>query len=178
MKCVLAHEGRPYPPSCITTSSAAANQLCLLYNTTTMSLINPPKHLPPQTALRLSQQAPRILASSPKTSLPYPLSLFVASETPELWTQYENLLLSCLRTGDDRSARQCLDRLIERFGEENERIMAFKGIYEEAVATNTQTLEKILKEYERALESDGTNVVSFTIIGTHIRYIGKTNWKH
>ena len=138
-----------------------------------MSLTNPPKHLPPQTALRLSQQAPRILASSPKTSLPYPLSLFVSSETPELWTQYENLLLSCLRTGDDCSARQCLDRLIERFGEENERIMAFKGIYEEAVATNTQTLDKILKEYERALESDGTNVVGFKVTGTHMRYIGR-----
>lgn len=124
-----------------------------------MSLINPPKQLTPETALRLSQQAPRILAASPKTSLPYPLSLFVASETPELWTKYENLLLCCLRTGDDRSARQCLDRLTDRFGEENERIMALRGIYEEAVATNPGTLDKILKEYEQALELDGTNAV-------------------
>lgn len=73
---------------------------------------------------------------------------------------YENLLLSCLRTGDERSAHECLERLVKRFGDDNERIMAFKGLVKEADASNNAELEKILKEYDEILAINNTNIVS------------------
>lgn len=89
-------------------------------------------------------------------------SLFSASESAELWTIYENLLLSCLRTGDEEAAHQCLGRLINRFGDDNERIMAFIGLLKEADAQDSATLEVVLKEYQTILEQNPTNVVSYT----------------
>ncbi|KAI0123108.1 tetratricopeptide [Xylariales sp. AK1849] len=122
------------------------------------SLLRPPINLPPATALHLSQQAPKILDNSPGAlSTPTLESLFAASETPELWTIYENLLLSCLRTGDEQSAHQCLGRLINRFGDDNERIMALIGLLKEADAEDNATLEVVLKEYEQILENNPTN---------------------
>ena len=47
-----------------------------------------------------------------------------------------------------------------RFGGENERVMALKGMYEEAVAVDKTGLEKVLKEYESILKADPTNMVS------------------
>ncbi|KAI1864827.1 uncharacterized protein JN550_008647 [Neoarthrinium moseri] len=122
------------------------------------SLLHPPSHLPPTTALQLSQQAPKIIKEAPGAISTSALqSLFAASETPELWTVYENLLLSCLRTGDDESAHQCLGRLINRFGDDNERIMALIGLLKEADAPDNATLEVVLKEYETILSKDPTN---------------------
>ncbi|KAF2185129.1 TPR-like protein [Zopfia rhizophila CBS 207.26] len=121
------------------------------------NLLTTPSFIPPSTALLLSQKAPPILASPPKSSLPWPLSLIFNRESPETWAIHENLLLSCLRTGDDKSARICLDRMIERFGEENERVMALKGIYEEAVAKNNGELEQVFQRYEKILKADPTN---------------------
>ena len=72
---------------------------------------------------------------------------------------HENLLLSCLRTSDDNSAHLCLDRMTARFGGENERVMALKGMYKEAVAVDKTGLEKVLKEYESILKADPTNMV-------------------
>ena len=131
--------------------------------TMSADLIYPPPQMPPATALRMSQQAPRILQTSPETSLPYPLSLITSSETQETWTTYENLLLSCLRTGDDKSALICVQRLAKRFGDDDPRVMAWKGLYEEAVAKDDKALEKVLKDYEKVLKEDPTNMVSFTI---------------
>ncbi|OCL08949.1 hypothetical protein AOQ84DRAFT_221365 [Glonium stellatum] len=116
------------------------------------SLLDPPPRVSSQTALHMSQQAPRILQSSPTSSL------LLSSETPETWTIHENLLLSCLRTGDDKSARLCLDRMTARFGRENERVMALKGMYEEAAAVDKAGLENVLKEYESTLKADPTNM--------------------
>lgn len=126
------------------------------------SLLHPPSHLPPAVALQHSQQAPAILGKSTgaiSTSLFQ--SLLSAPETSELWTTYENLLLSCLRTGDDESAHQCLGRLVNRFGNDNERIMALKGLLKEADASDSATLNVILKEYEQILQDNPTNIVSF-----------------
>lgn len=77
---------------------------------------------------------------------------------------YENLLIACLRTGDDVSAFEFLERLVERFGGENERIMAFKGLAKEAKAANNAELEELLKEYDSLLSGqDGqTNIVGAT----------------
>lgn len=124
------------------------------------SLLHPPSHLPPATALYLSQRAPSILENSPGAiSTSILQSVFSASETPELWTIYENLLLSCLRTGDDESAHLCLGRLVNRFGVDNERVMALKGLLKEATASDNAALDLILQEYEQILQGNPTNVV-------------------
>lgn len=124
------------------------------------ALLHPPSHLPPATALHLSQQAPSILENSPGAISTSALqSIFSASETPELWTIYENLLLSCLRTGDDESAHLCLGRLVNRFGSDNERVMALEGLLKEATATDTAALDLVLQEYEQILQGNPPNVV-------------------
>ncbi|KAK4203289.1 hypothetical protein QBC40DRAFT_167224 [Triangularia verruculosa] len=122
------------------------------------SLIRSPVQLPPAEALTLSQQAPAILQSSPSTVSSSALSsLFSAAEKPELWIQYENLILSCLRTGDDRAAQECLNRLVARFGN-NDRVMALGGLIKEAQAQNNGELETILKEYDQMLEQNNANL--------------------
>lgn len=128
------------------------------------SLLHPPSHLPPATALRHSQQAPNILENSPGAiSTSILQSVLSASETQELWTVYENLLLSCLRTGDDESAHQCLGRLVNRFGDDNERIMALKGLLKEATAADNAALDIVLQEYDQILQGNPPNVVSIPI---------------
>jgi len=131
------------------------------------SLLRPHGHLSPAEALQLAQQAPTILQSNPKAFSSSPLvSLFTAQETPELWIIYENLLLACLRTGDDDSAHKCLERLTLRFGDENERIMALKGLMKEAGAQHLGELEMVLKEYDQILAeigNGGTNIVSIWV---------------
>ncbi|KAF2644382.1 hypothetical protein P280DRAFT_467016 [Massarina eburnea CBS 473.64] len=123
------------------------------------NLLSPPPQISPQTALQLSQKAPLILSQSPTPSLPWPLSLLFSRETPETWTIHENLLLSALRTGDDTSARQILDRMTSRFGASNERIIALRGIYEEALAKDDKELTRVLDGYGKVLEVDPTNTL-------------------
>lgn len=69
-------------------------------------------------------------------------------------------MLSCLRTGDEEAANECIDRLVKRFGEDNERIMAFMGLVREAEASDNADLEKILKDYDEVLAQNDTNIVS------------------
>jgi len=64
-----------------------------------------------------------------------------------------------LRTGDEVSANQCLERLIDRFGEDNERVMALKGMVKEAEARANTELEAVLKEYDQLLSDNDTNIV-------------------
>lgn len=66
---------------------------------------------------------------------------------------------SCLRTGDEKSAHLCLERLIARFGLENERVMALRGLYQEATAEDNAALERVLEDYESILARDQTNMV-------------------
>lgn len=110
----------------------------------------------PAAALQLSQQASALLKK------PYSSSIlpFATSENPEQWIEYEQLFLVCLRTGDDKAAHLCLDRLTERFGPANERIMGLRGLYQEATAKDASTLEAILKEYQKILSGNAVNVVS------------------
>ena len=124
------------------------------------SLLYPPAHLSPVVALELSQQAPTLLRNTPSSISSYSLnSLFSAAESAELWTIYENLMMSCLRTGDEQSAHLCLQRLTERFGADKERIMALRGLFQEAIAEDDVALEKVLKEYGTILKQDPTNMV-------------------
>ncbi|KAJ8120563.1 hypothetical protein ONZ43_g2757 [Nemania bipapillata] len=123
------------------------------------SLLHPPSHLPPATALRHSQQAPSVLQNYPGAITTSILqSVFSASETQELWTVYENLLLSCLRTGDDESAHQCLGRLVNRFGDNNQRVMALTGLLKEATAPDNAALDLVLQEYNQILQENPSNI--------------------
>lgn len=125
------------------------------------SLSHPPAHLPPSVALQISQQAPATLRNTPSAISSYSISsLWSAAETPELWTEYENLMLSCLRTGDEQSAHLCLQRLTERFGADNERLMALRGLFQEAIAKDDAALKQVLEEYESILITDPSNMVS------------------
>jgi hypothetical protein len=49
--------------------------------------------------------------------------------------------------------------LTDRFGPSNERVMALKGMYEEAVAKDNGELEKVLRGYESTLAEDPSNIV-------------------
>ncbi|KAI8633094.1 tetratricopeptide [Xylariaceae sp. FL1651] len=139
------------------------------------SLLHPPSHLPSAIALQHSQQAPSILENSPGAiSTSVLQSVLSTSETHDLWTIYENLLLSCLRTGDDESAHQCLGRLVNRFGDDNERIMALKGLLKEATATDNATLEIVLQEYEQILQDNPTNLPIAKRRAALLRSMGRT----
>lgn len=69
-------------------------------------------------------------------------------------------MLSCLRTGDEESAHLCLKRLTERFGDDNARLMALRGLFQEAVAKDDAALKQVLGEYERIMKEDPSNIVS------------------
>jgi ER membrane protein complex subunit 2 len=122
-------------------------------------LLQPPVHLSPATAVLLSQQAPRVLQNEPTSSKPFPFSLFTTPESSETWTKFENVLLACLRAGDDKSAHLCLEKLTERFGKSNERVMGLRGMYQEAVAETKEELDKLLEHYDKILEIDPVNMV-------------------
>ncbi|KAG9518284.1 tetratricopeptide repeat domain-containing protein, partial [Aureobasidium melanogenum] len=124
----------------------------------TDQLLAPPTHLSPTESLRLSQLAPKWLRSQAPSNLPYPLSLLTTSESAEQWQANENLMVACLRTGDDETASICLDKLSQRFGPDNERVQALRGLYEEATATDEQALLKVLKSYDEILEEKPANV--------------------
>ena len=114
-------------------------------------------------ALALSQQTAQHLQKYSPSRLPVPVPFLSSPESVELWASYEKLLLSCLRTGDDKGAHMCLEKLIERFGATNERVMGLRGLYQEAVADDDAALEKILEEYSQVLDGDSANTVSFEI---------------
>lgn len=122
-------------------------------------ILQSPVQLSPAAALALSQQAPAFLRSSPSTVSSSPLStLFSGPEKSEQWLQYENLIVSCLRTGDDQAAHQCLQRLVARFGDDNERVQAIRGLVKEAQAQGNGALEEVLNEYNQILEENDANI--------------------
>lgn len=107
-------------------------------------------------ALHLAQQAPAILGPNPTKA-----SAASSTGTAEEYGRIEQLLLACLRTGDDQSAQACLDRLSHRFGPSNERVMGLRGLYQEATAKDRAALEKCREEYEKILSENPVNVVRF-----------------
>ncbi|EPE09411.1 tetratricopeptide repeat domain-containing protein [Ophiostoma piceae UAMH 11346] len=129
----------------------------------TPSLLHPAGHLSAVEALALSQQAPAVLKSLPssgKTSGASTLQslLFAPVEKAEVWITYENLLLSCLRTGDFESAQECVQRLTDRFGDDTDRVLALEGLIREAQATDDKGLQAVLKSYDDILATDDANV--------------------
>ncbi|KAJ5328985.1 Tetratricopeptide-like helical [Penicillium brevicompactum] len=102
-------------------------------------------------ALHLAQQAPAILGQESG-------SASASKDTADYYARIEQLLLACLRTGDDQTAQTCLNRLSLRFGPSNERIMGLRGLYEEATAKDQAALEKCLQEYDTTLSQSPVNV--------------------
>lgn len=117
--------------------------------------------LPDKEALALAQQAPTILRANPRAFSASPLQpLLNGPETSEIWSNYENLLLSCLRTGNDRAALECLERLTVRFGDKDERVMALEGLAKEAMAETDADLQAVLKDYDTIMKENDANIVS------------------
>ncbi|KAK2750074.1 hypothetical protein FQN57_004566 [Myotisia sp. PD_48] len=112
----------------------------------------------PASARRLASNVTEFLDSNPSRFPSFPLSIFSKKDTPELWFNYEQLFIACLRTSDDVAARRCLDRITARFGPKNERVVGLRGLYEEATAKDAAALETILKQYEAILAEDPVNV--------------------
>ncbi|CAF9925179.1 MAG: hypothetical protein ALECFALPRED_003077 [Alectoria fallacina] len=109
-------------------------------------------------ALSLSQQTAQYLqkhASTGTSTIPIPILTY--PESTETWVMYEKLFLSSLRTGDDKAALNCLEKLMDRFGATNERVMGLRGLYQEAVAKDDAALERVLQEYDKVLSEDSVN---------------------
>ncbi|CZT18048.1 related to kinetoplast-associated protein KAP [Ramularia collo-cygni] len=139
------------------------------------SLLMPPSSSEPQNALALSQQAPSFFKSQTSWSLPYPLSLFSNSESQEKWQSYENILIACLRTGDNESAYLYLEELTDRFGETNERVIALRGLYAEATARTPQELDDVMANYEEILKEDPSVFTIRKRRAALLRSMGKTS---
>ncbi|KAI4148532.1 MAG: hypothetical protein L6R39_002769 [Caloplaca ligustica] len=108
-------------------------------------------------ALASSQQAIRYRQENASTNALPLLPFLSRNESPEQWTSHENLLYSCLRTGDDKTAHSFLEKLASRFGKDDERVMGLRGLYQEAMADDDRALLQILQGYDDILAEDPTN---------------------
>ncbi|GLA15378.1 hypothetical protein AnigIFM62618_001902 [Aspergillus niger] len=107
------------------------------------------------TTFNLAQKAPLILqrqSSSVETFAPSSVRGI------ENYGVVEQLLFSCLQSGDDKSALLCTEQLAARFGVTDERILGLRGMYEEAVAENRSSLEECLQTYDLALSENPVNL--------------------
>lgn len=129
----------------------------------------------PSSTLQLSQKAPLLLSTATPGSHFFPFTLLEKPETPATWTDYERLFQACLRAGDDRSAHLCLERLTMRFGASDSRVMGLRGMYQEAIATSTEDLERVLQSYEKILRADPMNVVGHPILARKLLLISAGN---
>lgn len=139
------------------------------------ALLAPPTSTSPESALHLSQAAPSFFASQSSFTLPWPLSLLTASESQEKWQIYNNIFVACLQSGDNESAYLCLEELTDRFGKDNERVMALNGLYEEATANNDKELQAVLGRYEELLQEDPTLFAVQKRRAALLRSMGKTS---
>lgn len=124
-----------------------------------IELLKPQVVLSAQRALEASQQAPNILRRFSQWNVPWPLTLLLNSDDPDRWTILENLFHTCVRTGDNEAAQKCLQQMLDRFGETNERVMATMGLYREATAEKSEDLAKVLVIYQDAIKEKPTNIV-------------------
>jgi ER membrane protein complex subunit 2 len=127
----------------------------------------------PQAALQLAQKAPVLLASASSVASTFPLSLISPAESPETWMDLAQLFYACLRTGDDKSAHLCLEKLTQRFGAENDKIMGMRGMYQEATAPDNAALMKILQEYTKICNDNPMNLPIHKRRISLIRSIGR-----
>lgn len=130
-------------------------------------------HNDPGTVLNLSQKAASLLSKSSLKTKSQLLSLVSAIEEPSEWAELEQVFLACLRSGDDESAHLCLERLSQRFGVENHRIMALRGLYQEAEAKNEEDLRRVLQGYNQIIKEDPMNIPIHKRRTALIRMFGK-----
>ncbi|KAL8807499.1 MAG: hypothetical protein Q9182_000664 [Xanthomendoza sp. 2 TL-2023] len=121
----------------------------------TLFLKSPLRHSHSE-ALTVSQQAEKYIQKHSSTTKSIPIPFLSSPESAETWSSYENLLYACLRTGDDKAAHSCLERLGGRFGTDDERVMGLRGLYQEALAEDEPALIELLHEYDRILVEDPT----------------------
>ena len=110
-------------------------------------------------ALSSSQQALRYIEQNSSSTFPIPIPFLSSPESTELWSNYENLVYSCLRTGDDEAAHLCLEKLGVRFGANDERVKGLRGLYQEAMAEDQSALLQMLREYDETLAENPTATV-------------------
>lgn len=111
-----------------------------------------------KTTLHRSQQAPAILGQEGSGGV---LSRWYTSldhDGSNDFESLEKLFFSCLQSADDKSALLCLERLTHRFGPSNERIMALRSIYDEAIAEDKPSLEGCLKKSDNILSQNPVNL--------------------
>ncbi|KAL2834530.1 hypothetical protein BDW59DRAFT_138024 [Aspergillus cavernicola] len=109
------------------------------------------------TALHRSQQAPVILGQQSSGKL-LARSSALSQGGADDFDVLEKLFFSCTQSADDQSALLCLERLTHRFGSSNERVMALRGIYDEAIAGDRPGLERCLKKYDDILLKNPVNL--------------------
>ena len=127
----------------------------------------------PATVMSLAQRASSMLSKSSLKPKSQVLSVVSAVEEPVEWAELEQILLASLRTRDDESAHLCLERLTARFGAENHRVMALRGLYQEAVAKTEEDLRRILQGYNTIINEDPMNVPIHKRRTALIRLLGK-----
>ena len=115
-------------------------------------------------ALSHSQQTAQYLLKHASTgTLTIPVPFWSRPESTDVWLMYEKLFLSCMRTGDDKAAFDCLEKLIDRFGATDDQVMGLRGLYQEAVAKDDAALEIVLEEYNEILAEDTINTVGVPV---------------
>lgn len=83
-------------------------------------------------------------------------------------------MISCLRTGDDEAANECLARITLRFGDKHERVLALRGLLKEATACGNSELQSILEEYDALLQENDANVPILKRRVALLRSMGRT----
>jgi ER membrane protein complex subunit 2 len=122
------------------------------------SAVEPRPFSDPAAALQLSQKAPSLIAKASSVATSLPWSLVGTPESPETWMDLAQLFYASLRTSDDTSAQFCLEKLASRFGADNDKIMALRGMYQEALAEDEAALKTILAEYNKILAENPMNI--------------------
>ncbi|KAL4993675.1 hypothetical protein BDV10DRAFT_178636 [Aspergillus recurvatus] len=100
-------------------------------------------------ALHRSQQAPAVLGQRPS---------ILHRESPSDFDSLEKLFFACIQSADDKCALSCLERLAHRFGSSNERVIALRSLYDEAVAEGQPSLERCLRTYDDILSRNPVNL--------------------
>ncbi|KAL9593811.1 MAG: hypothetical protein Q9219_007372 [cf. Caloplaca sp. 3 TL-2023] len=116
-----------------------------------------PLRLSNSEALSKSQEAGKYIQRDVSATIFTSIPFLSSQDSTELWTNYESLLYSCLRTGDDKAAHFCMEKLAGRFGKDDERIKGLRGLYQEAMAEDKPALLHVLHEYDAILAEDPTN---------------------
>ncbi|KAI9370001.1 hypothetical protein BJX61DRAFT_113889 [Aspergillus egyptiacus] len=111
----------------------------------------------PSATLHCSQQASVILGHQSSGKL-LTRSSTLGKEGAGDYDVLEKLFFSCTQSADDQAALLCLERLTQRFGSSNEKVMALCGIYDEATAGDQLGLEKCLQKYDDILQNNPMNL--------------------